>query len=149
MKKPWNPLILAIVKSPFNELELISLSAYVSFLSDFRSTPLHFAALRKDKRFAQLLLREGWIPIDTTNCYLETALHWAAKSGEEEVVSLLLSFGAQVDALDSEGRSPIEWAIEEDNRHLLPLLVPRSTRATTSISLPPPSRRSRWRHWGD
>jgi ankyrin repeat protein len=70
---------------------------------------LHYAANDGDLQQVQRLLatedvnardNEGWTP-----------LHFAAQSGEPEVVALLLDAGAQVDALNDKGMPPIYWAI--------------------------------------
>ena len=88
------------------------------------STPLHFAALRKDTRFLSFLLRHD-VDINTPNYYNETPLHWAVKGGHKETVEFLLSCGAKVDLLDSEHKSAKDWAVEEDHVHLLPLFPKR------------------------
>lgn len=40
-----------------------------------------------------------------------TALHWAATSGHKDVVKLLLDNGADVNALNSYGETPLERAV--------------------------------------
>ena len=40
----------------------------------------------------------------------ETALHRAAAFGESETIQLLLDAGAQVDARDANGDTPLSWA---------------------------------------
>ena len=97
------------------------LVSYLHITTASGSTPLHYAALRKDVRFIEFLLQKG-VCVDVRNCFMETPLHWAVKQGHMEIVMLLLSSGAQLDALDTESLSPRDWAIDEDQPHLLPLL---------------------------
>jgi ankyrin repeat protein len=40
----------------------------------------------------------------------ETPLHWAAAFGSEETIQMLLDAGAQIDAQDMHGDSPLGWA---------------------------------------
>ena len=123
----WTPLIHLLVKKSFCEEEMIKYTPFLHCHTDFGSTPLHFAALRKDPRFLLFLLGQG-LPIDSPNFYDETALHWAVKQGHEEVVTLLISRGANTSKLDSERKSPKDWALEEGHKHLLHLLYPSNTR---------------------
>lgn len=90
-------------------------------------TPLH-AALCKANRPAsdlvvQVLLSAGAKPnVSTrpgveTGCFMrdcrtkgETPLHRAAAFGSEESIAMLLAAGAQVDAKDTHGDTPLSWA---------------------------------------
>jgi ankyrin repeat protein len=47
-----------------------------------------------------------------------TALHFASLSGNPEVVRLLLEAGAQVDALDVRGMTPLMWLVATDRPNL-------------------------------
>ena len=40
----------------------------------------------------------------------ETPLHWAAKSGHEKVVEVLLKAGAKIEAKDKDGMTPLHLA---------------------------------------
>lgn len=42
--------------------------------------------------------------------YWDTPLHAAAQQSSEEIINLLLEFGADINAKDSEGRRPIDVA---------------------------------------
>jgi ankyrin repeat protein len=50
------------------------------------------------------------IDINAANGEGLTALHGAAHRGSNEIVEFLVSKGAKLDAKDSEGRRPLEWA---------------------------------------
>lgn len=107
---------------------LIEQGANVNFpLSDTRETPLH-AALCKAGRPAynlvvEVLLNSGANPNAATNPDIETdafmrdcrtrgetPLHRAAAFGDAEVIERLLRAGAQVDARDAHGETPLGWA---------------------------------------
>ena len=118
----WNPLLKSLVRNAFCESELSLLLGDVQSVTDMGSTPLHFAALRKDPRFVLFLMQQEGVQVDVTNLYGETALHWAVKADRALVLSHLLDSGAQSDLADSQGASPIDWASEEGHYHLLPLL---------------------------
>lgn len=119
----WNPLIRALVRHSFDEIELNALLPHMSSLTDSGSTPLHYAALRKDVRFVRFLVLQG-LAVDSQNAYGETALHWAVKAGHQETVRFLVSFGADPGRLDTETNSPRDWAVEEEQTHLVLLLRP-------------------------
>ena len=118
----WNPLLRALVRSPFCESELSLLLVHLHDVTDMGSTALHFAALRRDPRFVLFLLQQEGIRMNTINQFGETALHWAVKADREQAISLLLISGARLDLTDSQGALPIDWACEEGHHHLLPLL---------------------------
>ncbi len=54
---------------------------------------------------------------------LGTALHYAAKGGYVDRVELLLRWGANVDALDSNGRTPLEVAREHARADIVTILT--------------------------
>lgn len=90
-------------------------------------TPLHAALCKTDRvvydRVLKVLLSAGANPNARTNngaetegfmrdCRTkgETPLHRAAAFGEENTIRLLLDAGAQIDAKDANGDSPLGWA---------------------------------------
>ena len=129
----WNPLIRALVREDFNEEELSRIVEddpdHLRMVTKLGSTPLHFAALRKDPRFVTFLLERG-AEANTFNFYRETALHWAVKAGGDRVVSVLMEAGALSDLADADNGTPIDWAEEEGHTHLLPLLQKRTRRSS-------------------
>ena len=134
----WSPLLFQLAGKPFCETTLLTLVPQIRQTSCTGSTPLHYAALRKDVRFVEFLLANG-AEVNRVNNFGETPLHWAVKAGREQVVSLLLESGAQVDLLDSENLSALDWALEEEQTHLVPLLNSKKTQVHR------PSRRWRTR----
>jgi ankyrin repeat protein len=59
---------------------------------------------------AALLLEAGVCPRARNNKG-RTALHWAAASGNKEIIRLLRRGGAEVDALDAHGKTPRDFAV--------------------------------------
>lgn len=47
-----------------------------------------------------------------------TPLHWAARRGYDKVVEMLVDFGAEVQVVDSFGKSPVEMALEQEYRDI-------------------------------
>ncbi|WBZ97350.1 ankyrin repeat domain-containing protein [Chryseobacterium wangxinyae] len=51
-----------------------------------------------------------------------TPLFWAVKSGNKELVELLLKYKADKKHKDSMGLSPFEYALKTDNKEIINLL---------------------------
>ena len=118
---------------------LIERGADVNFpLPDTSETPLHAALCTTDRRnrdvILKMLLDAGANPnvktapgVETESFMrdirtkAETPLHRAAAFGTEETIQLLLDAGAQIDAKDMNGDSPLTWA----SWHLRPRTVLR------------------------
>lgn len=75
-------------------------------------TPLDVAASKGDLATATSLLDCGGV--NTPDDHKATALHYAAgDSGSTEVISLLLKAGANIEAHDEDGDTPLSWAAEK------------------------------------
>lgn len=96
-------------------------------IAETGETPLHSALCTTDRmthdRVLTVLLSHGANPnVATkigveTGCFMrdsrtrgETPLHRAAAFGNEDTIKLLLDAGAQIDARDAYGDSPLSWA---------------------------------------
>ncbi len=107
-------------------------------LSDTGETPLHSSLCKADRNnldhVLQRLLANGANPNCVTRPSVktgafmrdvrtraETPLHRAAAFGNEETIQMLLDAGAQVDAKDMNGDSPLTWA----SWHLRPRAILR------------------------
>lgn len=78
------------------------------------STPLIWASRRGWVGVVRLLVgHTGEEGLEEADCLGMTALHWAATSGEEEVVVFLLSQGAQANRVCRTGDTPLMLACEE------------------------------------
>ena len=102
-------------------------------------TALHCAAYYGSVGIVRLLLDHA-----NTRCgrSRETALHIAAMNGQAEVVNLLLANGAEIDALDGYGRTPLQFAIEENQDAVVTLL--RSKGAASNLDAAIQSHSNDW-----
>ena len=101
--------------TPLNACILFENLACLTFLiehgveinpSDSNSmTPLRTAVIARDMRLAEALLDAGADPTAYSNG--ETPLHLASRLGMTRKVSLLLSYGASVDATSDDGLTPV------------------------------------------
>lgn len=66
-----------------------------------------------------------------------TALHHAALSIEPAVLAMLLDAGAEVDAVDNEGYTPLAWACAHGNLSAARLLLSHRASAAGAGSMPP------------
>ncbi|KAH6714716.1 ankyrin repeat-containing domain protein [Leptodontidium sp. MPI-SDFR-AT-0119] len=65
------------------------------------------------KAVVKLLLETGRADMNSKDYDSQTLLLWAAEEGYEAVVKLLLERGAQIEAEDKSGRTPLSWATDE------------------------------------
>jgi hypothetical protein len=100
------------------------------------ATPLHVA---KTKKIAQLLITQGAsieaiVKGDESTGFGksgrysygfitgETPLHTHAGEGRKEVVEILINAGANVNAKDEDGRTPLDWAMNRQQKETADLL---------------------------
>lgn len=111
---------------------------------DARLTPLHMAAWAGNEKLVHFLLTNG-ANINsiaqmggTANVgprgYVKkqvkfggTALHFAAGFGHEEVVRLLIEFGATIETKSQDGRTAAEWASDRENHAIAKLILERQS----------------------
>ena len=72
--------------------------------------PLHDAARRGERGLVSLFLSKGAKADLRAGPHGATALHYAAAAGEVLIVDLLLARGADVNAIDQLGATPLFWA---------------------------------------
>ena len=72
---------------------------------------VHDAADRGHLEAVQRFIEEENVDVDGKNHLGRTALHAAALSGQAEVVEYLVGVGADVNALDNDGMTPLHWAV--------------------------------------
>jgi len=92
-------------------------------IDDEKWTALHIAAKKRRVDLIKLILTKDNSTIDlTVDCGM-TALHFATKKNSLECVETLLSFGANPNAHNGDGNTPMMLAIECNNDQLVKLLL--------------------------
>eukprot|EP00825_Cyclidium_porcatum_P051540 TRINITY_DN9516_c0_g1_i2.p1 TRINITY_DN9516_c0_g1~~TRINITY_DN9516_c0_g1_i2.p1 ORF type:complete len:377 (+),score=58.27 TRINITY_DN9516_c0_g1_i2:753-1883(+) len=76
----------------------------------------------KQEIVEQLLKQNEYLVFDFDNIFM-TSLHWASKRGHANIVQLLMEYGADVDATDIIGRSPLYFAIQSQQIEIVHLLL--------------------------
>ncbi|KAH9025899.1 hypothetical protein EDB84DRAFT_1440272 [Lactarius hengduanensis] len=122
----WTPLHTAAVNGNLEGIQvLLEHKADISMRSDIGKTPLYVTVDNikdhsKGKRFERLqrLLEHGADPNACDNNH-STPLHQASSKGLLEVARLLLSYGANVDEKDGEGRTPLQVTEHQEMTKLL------------------------------
>ena len=114
------PLHVAIQENNTIGAEMLMNAGAIIFRQDWRKqTPLHLAANNGNFRILNLLLavaneRENETFIDFIEAEDDDglrALHKAALSGNGETIRILLHYGANPNAVDSNGLSPLDYAV--------------------------------------
>lgn len=88
--------------------ELLSRGVLVDGDDPSGYTPLHYAARNGYLAACNLLLQNGAQVDKCTRAGRATSLHRAASGGHIEVVKVLIQAGANVQAVDSDGCSPLQ-----------------------------------------
>ncbi|KAL7954774.1 ankyrin repeat-containing domain protein [Trichoderma compactum] len=78
-------------------------------------TPLLLAASKNYHWIVRFLVKKA-ADVNATDYHDQSALHWAAKHGAEDVIRLLIVKGAAVDAMDDHGKTPLICAIEKGDK---------------------------------
>lgn len=91
---------------------------------------LYWAAAEGHVPLALHLLGRG-APIDArgTRAVFDSALHCAAKYGQDGVLAVLLEHGAEVDCLDTYGATPLFWAARNGRGSTVGILLQRGADA--------------------
>ena len=76
------------------------------------------AARAGDVARVRLLLADGKDPNQADSAGGRTALHWAVRSGNAEIVDVLIESGADLDKGDQAGKTPLSHAAESGNVEL-------------------------------
>ena len=108
---------------------LIDEGANVNTISNDVGTPLHLAVSMNLKKTVELLISKGadvnakdWsemVPLHDGR----TPLHTAAMNGHEGIVELLIAKGADVNMEDSVRQTPLNLAIDFDQRETIAMLI--------------------------
>ena len=87
--------------------------------------PIHLTVYSRDEEALKLLLDKGADP-NQGNASSSTPLHFIARYGQEKSVELaeaLLQGGAQINREDENGLTPLNWAIQFNNKALEGFLI--------------------------
>lgn len=91
-------------------------------------TCLHYAAWGGYKELAELLLQELNDDVNKRSSDTNsTPLHFAAY-GHDEIVELLLGSGADVNALDHDGNTPLHFAVFKNQKNIVEILLKHNAR---------------------
>ncbi len=95
----------------------------VNKVDSYKNTPLHSAEWEDHGKIISILLDYG-ADINSKNfCWGETALHNAASGGNKEYAEFLIGKGADVNAVDNLGYSPLHYAARMGHENIYGLLL--------------------------
>ncbi len=123
---PAKPLALSRVS--FQELQKAKPSA-TKMRKLYHLNPLMMAIEIGDENEAaklmQAAMKTGYILsyVNQTNCYGKTALHYACRAGQGEIVADLLASGASVDLRDNDGTTPMMLATRNGHTEIVQQLI--------------------------
>ncbi|KAH7066549.1 ankyrin repeat-containing domain protein [Paraphoma chrysanthemicola] len=137
------PLIEAVINGSVQIVEaMLSAGAHVN-----RRNKYHMTALGKVCEYAigdvshatrmklsRKLLNLGAC-VDNKNIYGETPLMIAAGSAPLEMVQLLISAGANIRAVDNEGYTALDWALNRNNQNVISYLLTQANSLTMATSM--------------
>jgi len=90
--------------------ELLECGADIEGLDSEGRTPLQYAAIKLREGICEFLLDSGAVAKTLPTATLKGLLHSAIKDGSPKVAEVLLMMGANIEELDSEGRTPLQHA---------------------------------------
>ncbi|ETV90511.1 TKL protein kinase [Aphanomyces invadans] len=116
---------------------LIKYNANVNQADTNGWTPLLAAVVGQHVQVAQVLLRENADPNARITGPQLTSLYIAVSSGNEELVRLLLQYQADATLCTSDGKSPLEAALQKQHATIAALLVTAASVAPAEASVAP------------
>lgn len=114
---------------------LIQKGASLSSRDSGGRTALHFAAMEQSQRhdLLQLILNAGGeATVNLGDDYGQTALHYAAERDSIEIISILVSHGADARITDSFEFSPYLWAVVAGQRRAVGQLLAGSAKLSSA-----------------
>jgi ankyrin repeat protein len=118
------PLAWAVLKNqPTIVKVLINRGANVDALDKTHRTPLSWAAEEGHTAVVELLIDSGADIESPEPGTLQTPLSLACEEGNADVVEVLLRSRANVAATDSQGWTPLDWALDKGYEEIVKLLV--------------------------
>lgn len=104
---------------------LLKEGANVRAWEKYERTALYLAVAKRDVEMARLLLEHGALIDDDRGEYRQTALHVAVGKDSVPVTRLLLDHGADVNAIASNGFTPLHYAALDGGEAVAELLIER------------------------
>ena len=106
-----------------NNLKLLLASIGLLLFSNVQAGSLHEAVYDRDFESVKSLLKKG-ADINQVGLYRDgSALHLAARSGQQEIAQLLIDSGATVDIRDLSDYTPLHNAVWNGNLDMVKLLL--------------------------
>ncbi|PIC53240.1 hypothetical protein B9Z55_003026 [Caenorhabditis nigoni] len=93
---------------------LLQHKAFVNSKSKTGEAPLHLAAQHGHVKVVNVLVQDHGASLEAITLDNQTALHFAAKFGQLAVSQTLLALGANPNARDDKGQTPLHLAAEND-----------------------------------
>ncbi|KAF8366758.1 trp-4, partial [Pristionchus pacificus] len=93
---------------------LLQNKAFVNSKSKTGEAPLHLAAMNGHVKVVNCLVQDHAASLEAITLDNQTALHFAAKFGQLAVSQTLLALGANPNARDDKGQTPLHLAAEND-----------------------------------
>jgi ankyrin repeat protein len=117
-------LLMAAVRNDVEAVKLLlEYGADPNIISSDQGSPLHFAALARGPCCIAPLLAHDAL-VDSTTSWRQTALHYvAAYRNDERPARLLLGAGADLNARDLNGITPLQWAIVSGSEKVARVLL--------------------------
>jgi ankyrin repeat protein len=110
----WTPLHFAAEAGQKDIVEyFISTGADVEATNIFNQTPLEFAMDKNHKEIAKLLIEQG----------IDISLHTAVRLGNLETVKSLVEDVDEINAKDSQGRTPLYFAAQSGQKDIVEYLI--------------------------
>ncbi|KJH52965.1 ankyrin repeat protein [Dictyocaulus viviparus] len=102
---------------------LLQNKAFVNSKSKTGEAPLHLAAQNGHVRVVNVLVQDHGASLEAITLENQTALHFAAKYGQLVVSQTLLALGANPNARDDKGQTPLHLAAENDYPDVVKLFL--------------------------
>ncbi|KAM0166911.1 hypothetical protein ACHAQE_001122 [Botrytis cinerea] len=128
-----SPLFIAVQNGKHEATELfLAKGADSNEVDDGGDSVLCDAVIFGHKECVQVLTDHGAKLEKESGMYKQTALSFAAKNGNLEIVKLLLNSGARLEAQDTDGWTPLIWALRSEHPKVVKFLIGEEVRSVSS-----------------